>query len=171
MFTKYNEAALIIYKYLVKEYSKNSQYPARPILVYGGMPKNERQKAANEFQNGEHVNIIIGISEALGTGFTLTRAQLMILVDQEGDPGIHEQKIGRVLRQTNYNWLGLNIYELFSDNISWEQSVAPRRQGREHFANAIDEQAFQKMAKSDDDQEQRDQNDESDDEDTDLDNE
>lgn len=168
IFAKYNEVALIIYKYLKEEYSNNSQFPVRPVLVYGGMPKNERQQAANDFQNGDEVNIIVGISEALGTGLTLTRAQYMILVDQEGDPGQHEQNIGRFVRQSNYNWQGINVFELFCDNYSWEQSVAARRQGRENFANAIDEEAMRDMAQADNGEEEAERSDEGDIEDMDV---
>lgn len=169
IFTKHNEAALIIFKYLVQEYSHNAQYPVRPVVVYGGMPKNERQQAAHDFQYGDEINVIIGISEALGTGLTLTRAQYMILVEQEGDPGIHEQKLGRILRQSNYNWLGLNIFELYSDNYSWEKSVAARRMGRERFANAIDEEAMRTMTQQEDGQQEEELDDEDNTEDMEVD--
>ncbi|KAK5448126.1 hypothetical protein LTS15_009150 [Exophiala xenobiotica] len=32
-------------------------------------------------------------------------------MEQQGDPGIHEQEIGRALRKTNWNWTGINVFD------------------------------------------------------------
>jgi SNF2 family DNA or RNA helicase len=70
------------------------------------MPRHERQKASHDFQYRNEINIIIGVAKALGTGLTLTRAKIVILMEQQGDPGIHEQEIGRALRKTNQTGTG-----------------------------------------------------------------
>lgn len=131
IFLKHNEPALVFYKWLMDKSigPTDLHQELRPRLVYGSMPKNQRQEAANEFQNGD-CNLLIGVTEALGTGLTLTRATFMIFVEQEGDPGNHKQAIGRMLRNSNYNWAGLNIFELYSQNFGPEEIVFLRRQGR-----------------------------------------
>lgn len=117
------------------------------------MPKNERQRAAWEFQFGDEVNIIIGVVSALGTGLTLTRAQFMILVEEIGDPGEWEQAEGRIMRRGNLNWDGINIFELYSENVAAERAVRLRRQGREKFANSLDEKELTLAAQAERDAE------------------
>ncbi|KAK5264541.1 hypothetical protein LTR99_009906 [Exophiala xenobiotica] len=46
--------------------------------------------------------------------FELMKAKFVILMEQQGDPGIREQEIGRALRKTNWNWTGINVFELIS---------------------------------------------------------
>lgn len=107
------------------------------LLVYGGMPKSERQTAAHKFQEGDDHNLIIGVSNALGTGLTLTRAQFTILVEQQADPGLHEQMIGRMLRKSNYNWLGVLVFELYMSNYSSDEAMLAKRHGRSTFAKTL----------------------------------
>jgi superfamily II DNA or RNA helicase len=145
IFTRCNEVALVIYKYLTSKFSAQpSGVKVKPALVYGSMDKRARQEAANAFQDGDDINIIIGVSSALGTGLTLTRAQFTIIVEQESDPGMQVQTIGRMLRQTNWNWLGLNVFELICSNAKCEVSTQQTRLGREKFAKALEQQTLDK---------------------------
>lgn len=77
---------------------------------------------ANNFQDGDNINVLIKSSSALGTGLTLTRAQFTIIVGRESDPGIHAQVKGRMVRQTDRNWAGLVIYELYCEEASRRMS-------------------------------------------------
>lgn len=148
IFAKYNETALVVYKYLRDIWSSKVQYEVKPLLVYGQMPKSQRQQAANDFQTGDKFNVIVGVADALGTGLTLTRAQFMVLLEQQGDPGLHEQMIGRILRQSNYNWLGLNIFELYCPDYGPDQSLRERRLGREEFANQLETNEIRRLVEA-----------------------
>ncbi|EXJ87646.1 hypothetical protein A1O1_04570 [Capronia coronata CBS 617.96] len=125
-------------RYLKDIYGPARKHGVRATVVYGSMPKHERQKAADDFQNGDEINLIVGVAEVLGTGLTLTRSQFVVLMEQTGDPGIHSQMIGRCLRQTNWNWDGLNVFELYCDNYAPDKGIYLRRQGRGQFANQLD---------------------------------
>lgn len=147
IFTRYSETAMVIYKYLKSKLTAGRlSQSVTPELIYGDMPKQERHQITRAFKKADGVNIIVGVSSAMGTGLTLTRSQFAILVDQESDPGIHEQTICRTLRHTNWNWTGINVFELFCKGHDWEDMVRKRRIGREAFVKGAEIIGFERMA-------------------------
>ena len=79
-------------------------------------------------------------------------------MEQQGDPGLHKQIIGRILRKGNFNQKGVNVFELYYDNVPIKRALHERRLGREEFANQIDKQALQQAALEGDDESNKDEN-------------
>jgi len=65
--------------------------------ITGATPMSERQRIANEFQNGSD-KILVATYGSFSTGVTLTACSNMILNDMNWVPGVIEQAIGRILR-------------------------------------------------------------------------
>lgn len=140
VFTEYNETAASLYLWVMGTYQEKwaSGKAIKAVLIYGGMPKAERQSAAHEFQNGDKIDLLIGVASAMGTGLTLTRALFSVLFEQQGDPGQQKQMIGRMLRNSNYNWHGLYVFEMFVKNYGPDRNSNTVRKGRADFGKSSD---------------------------------
>jgi len=70
---------------LKKEFAETS------VLVYGGIPNNERDAMVQRFQNDPSVSLFLGSMRACGEGLTLTAASLVEFVEEDWVPGIVSQ--------------------------------------------------------------------------------
>ena len=70
--------------------------------ITGDTADSDRQKFVDEFQAGE-ADVMIGTTSALGTGLTLNRASVIILLDEPWNMATREQAVDRAHRigQTN----------------------------------------------------------------------
>jgi hypothetical protein len=127
-------------------------------FVYGSMNSIERQALVREFQEADDPKILIGVSNAIGTGVTLTRAIFCVLFEQNSDPGIWTQMPARMCRYTNWNWAGVVIFEFIAKD-SYEKTVRDKRLGRMERAKQADE-AIQKRLKNQDEDDEDDEDDE-----------
>jgi SNF2 family DNA or RNA helicase len=64
----------------------------------GGTPLRHRQAGVLEFQTNPKVRIILGQTQVIGEGFTLTAAQDIVLLEPEWVPGRIEQVVDRIHR-------------------------------------------------------------------------
>jgi len=53
----------------------------KPAIVTGDFPSSHRQKQVTLFQENKDCQVILGTIDALGTGYTLTKAQTVIFLD------------------------------------------------------------------------------------------
>ena len=86
-----------------------------PIVVTGDVPVKKRDALVKSYQNGKG-RIIIGNIDAIGVGFTLTKAQRVLLVEYKYSPGENRQVIDRVHRY------GLN-HELLAQYLVFRNSL------------------------------------------------
>lgn len=70
----------------------------QPLIITGETPVMKRQHIVKEFQNNKKKRIIMGNIDAIGVGFTLTKANRVLLVEFEYDPGSNRQVIDRAHR-------------------------------------------------------------------------
>ncbi len=70
----------------------------RPVTVVGGTSKKAKQEAVEAFQSDDRVRVILGQGEALGTGYTLTAASHVVMVEGSWVPGDLEQRADRCHR-------------------------------------------------------------------------
>lgn len=71
-----------------------------PILVTGDITKSEdKQKLINDFQLQAKSNVIMGTIQAMGTGYTLTRAQTVIFINKSWTPTDNDQATDRAHRR------------------------------------------------------------------------
>lgn len=68
-----------------------------PELVIGAVKEDERMEIMARFQ-GTETNIVIGTIPALGTGFTLNKAEIVIFLDEPWTDGNKRQAIDRAHR-------------------------------------------------------------------------
>jgi len=68
-----------------------------PELIMGGVKEDERIAIMRRFQ-GTEANIVIGTIPALGTGFTLNKAEIVIFLDEPWTEGDKRQAIDRAHR-------------------------------------------------------------------------
>ena len=93
-----NNGKTIVYsefKEIIKLFGKRLQR-YNPAYIYGGI--DDRMSEINRFQNDETCRVIAGTTKALGTGFTLTRANLVLFLDSPWSPKTKEQAIDRAHR-------------------------------------------------------------------------
>lgn len=67
------------------------------VTIHGGMRRDERRKAEEEFRQNKEVRILIA-TDAAGEGINLQRAHLMINYDLPWNPNRLEQRFGRIHR-------------------------------------------------------------------------
>ncbi len=69
-------------------------------LVYmdGGTSPVKKQKAVDDFQTREDIQIILGQMRPLGEGWTLTEAQDVVFVEPDWVPGVNDQLLDRINR-------------------------------------------------------------------------
>jgi SNF2 family DNA or RNA helicase len=82
-----------IIKLLIPEISKYNS-----LIITGDTPTDERQNYVNLFQNDDKHKIMCGTIKALGTGYTLTRAQDVIFLNDPWNRATKEQAEDRCHR-------------------------------------------------------------------------
>ena len=70
----------------------------KPAYITGEVGSVQRMEEKDRFQNDPNCKVMIGTIGALGTGFTLTAAQLVIFVDEPWNRGIKDQAEDRAHR-------------------------------------------------------------------------
>ena len=71
-------------------------------IVTGSVPPNKRQKIVDDFQDGLY-DVILGNIMAMGTGFTLTRASIVVFAELDWVPSQIEQAEDRAWRHGQKN--------------------------------------------------------------------
>ena len=66
-------------------------------VVTGSVPSDKRQKIVDDFQDGVY-DVIVGNIMAMGTGFTLTRASIVVFAELDWVPALIEQAEDRAWR-------------------------------------------------------------------------
>lgn len=67
------------------------------VLIHGGMGREDRLNAQNQFKNNTDVEVLIA-TDAAGEGINLQRAHLMVNYDLPWNPNRLEQRFGRIHR-------------------------------------------------------------------------
>lgn len=83
----------------VLERLANYLFHHSPLLVTGKhTTKGERFDLVNEFQNAESTRLLIANSRSAGVGFTLTRADRVLIMEPDWNAAVNNQAIDRVHR-------------------------------------------------------------------------
>ena len=77
---------------------RNKLKKYNPAYITGEVGSVQRMEEKDRFQNDPNCKVMIGTIGALGTGFTLTAAQLVIFVDEPWNRGIKDQAEDRAYR-------------------------------------------------------------------------
>ena len=77
---------------------RNKLKKYNPAYITGEVGSVQRMEEKDRFQNDPDYKVMIGTIGALGTGFTLTAAQLVIFVDEPWNRGIKDQAEDRAHR-------------------------------------------------------------------------
>lgn len=85
-----------------------------PLLVTGDVELEKRQQVVDKFQTSDENKVMIGTSGALGTGFTLTKADVVIFLDNPWTKATKEQCEDRAHRIGTTN--NVNIITLVCKN-------------------------------------------------------
>ncbi len=101
----------------------------RPIVITGATPTKDRKKLVDLFQNDPGRLVFIGNIEACGTGFTITKAGRVILVEQSWRDGDNLQAIKRAHRIGQNNSV-LAQYVVLKDSFDRKrmESLLTKRQ-------------------------------------------
>lgn len=89
IFSNWSEMTNVI-RHRLKKYN--------PAYITGEVGSVQRMEEKDRFQNDPNCKVMIGTIGALGTGFTLTAAQLVIFVDEPWNRGIKDQAEDRAHR-------------------------------------------------------------------------
>lgn len=89
IFSNWSEMTNVI-RHKLKKYN--------PAYITGEVGSVQRMEDKDRFQNDPNCKVMIGTIGALGTGFTLTAAQLVIFVDEPWNRGIKDQAEDRAHR-------------------------------------------------------------------------
>lgn len=89
IFSNWSEMTNVI-RHKLKKYN--------PAYITGEVGSIQRMEEKDRFQNDPNCKVMIGTIGALGTGFTLTAAQLVIFVDEPWNRGIKDQAEDRAHR-------------------------------------------------------------------------
>lgn len=89
IFSNWSEMTNVI-RHKLKKYN--------PAYITGEVGSVQRMEEKDRFQNDPNCKVMIGTIGALGTGFTLTSAQLVIFVDEPWNRGIKDQAEDRAHR-------------------------------------------------------------------------
>lgn len=68
------------------------------VFMDGSTSPNKRQQIVHQFQNDPKIRVILGQTQVMGTGFNLTAAQDIVLIEGDWVPGVMEQMIDRIHR-------------------------------------------------------------------------
>ena len=71
-------------------------------VITGSVPPDKRQAIVDDFQNG-HLDVILGNIMAMGVGFTLTRARIVVFAELDWVPALIEQAEDRAWRHGQLN--------------------------------------------------------------------
>ena len=83
--------------YIVDKIRRYANSPEFVITIHGGMSRDERHKAENQFLNDPRTRILVA-TDAAGEGLNLQRANLMVNYDLPWNPNRIEQRFGRIHR-------------------------------------------------------------------------
>lgn len=89
IFSNWSEMTNVI-RHKLKKYN--------PAYITGEVGSVQRMEEKDRFQNDPNCKVMIGTIGALGTGFTLTAAQLVIFIDEPWNRGIKDQAEDRAHR-------------------------------------------------------------------------
>ncbi|WP_139488706.1 DEAD/DEAH box helicase [Brevibacillus dissolubilis] len=92
VFTQYVEMGHMLVRYLQEELGE------KPLFLYGGVSKTERDKMVESFQSPNGPRIFILSLKAGGVGLTLTRANHVIHFDRWWNPAVENQATDRAFR-------------------------------------------------------------------------
>lgn len=95
-----------------RAYKKLEEY--KPLLMTGDISTEERNNAKDEFQKNPDRKVIIGTSGAMGTGYTLTAADVVIFLDSPWTMAVKEQCEDRAYRIGTVN--NVNVITLVCKN-------------------------------------------------------
>jgi SWI/SNF-related matrix-associated actin-dependent regulator 1 of chromatin subfamily A len=70
----------------------------RPLVITGDTPKEKRHAIIKEYQSSKERRLILGNIDAMGVGYTITKANRCIGVEWSWVPGVNRQIIDRVHR-------------------------------------------------------------------------
>lgn len=84
-------------KYLVRKISTLFGEEDSIVIIHGGVSREERKNAENQFLNNPDIKVLIA-TDAAGEGVNLQRAHLMINYDLPWNPNRLEQRFGRIHR-------------------------------------------------------------------------
>lgn len=95
--TEENLFIVAIHKEVISELEKKlSKF--NPIVVTGKTPMNKRHELVKEFQTNKKRRIFMGNLDAVGVGFTLTKADRILLLEYVWSPNGNRQVIDRIHR-------------------------------------------------------------------------
>ena len=110
------------------------EYKNSCVLLHGQMPKEERQKSVDAFQNDPKIKIFISNLKAGGVGITLTAAEVVIMNDLSFVPSDHSQAEDRAFRIGQKNNISC-IYPLYENTI--EQIVYTILQKKKNVIDTV----------------------------------
>lgn len=70
----------------------------KPLCITGDTADNDRIKIVDVFQHNDEAKVIVGTTGAMGTGITLTAAEVVIFMDEPWTDGAKEQAVDRAHR-------------------------------------------------------------------------
>lgn len=83
--------------YLVERIGGMLGNPAAVVIIHGGVNRDDRRKAQEEFRNNPGVQVLVA-TDAAGEGVNLQNANLMVNYDLPWNPNRLEQRFGRIHR-------------------------------------------------------------------------
>ena len=83
--------------YLVNRIRDMLGRPEAVIIIHGGVYRDDRRKAQEEFRNNRDVQVLVA-TDAAGEGVNLQNANLMVNYDLPWNPNRLEQRFGRIHR-------------------------------------------------------------------------
>ncbi|MBI3073653.1 MAG: DUF3883 domain-containing protein [Deltaproteobacteria bacterium] len=83
--------------YLVQRISTLLGRPEAVVVIHGGMRREDRRQAEEEFKHNPDVQVLVA-TDAAGEGINLQRAHLMVNYDLPWNPNRIEQRFGRIHR-------------------------------------------------------------------------
>ncbi|MFG0316954.1 MAG: helicase-related protein [Planctomycetota bacterium JB042] len=83
--------------YLQRQISSLLGRPQAVVMIHGGMGREERRKAQENFLHDPEVQVLLA-TDAAGEGINLQRAHLMVNYDLPWNPNRLEQRFGRIHR-------------------------------------------------------------------------
>ena len=93
VFTEYKDTL----NYLVSNIASLLGDPEAVVQISGGMRRDDRRRAQDEFRQNPHVYVMVA-TDAAGEGVNLQRAHLMVNYDLPWNPNRLEQRFGRIHR-------------------------------------------------------------------------
>lgn len=93
VFTEYKDTL----NYLVSNIANLLGDSEAVVQISGGMRRDERRRAQDEFRQNPHVHVMVA-TDAAGEGVNLQRAHLMVNYDLPWNPNRLEQRFGRIHR-------------------------------------------------------------------------